>query len=286
MITQPFLDLLFLVLVVLRDREKLRCATLARHQIRGVTARCSRRSAWTLHDVVHCANYGVPVDLVIDVDIGKALRGGYCPFSSQRVLVRGDHAWPIADAACGQSSRSARELQWRSQHVALANYRNNGFTKIPTLVGSVTERALLPFARRDKARSFATDVDAGLLSESEAIEVFVHVVDADVDAYLVEIDVTGLRERVVEIDFSMTFTFPVTIPMCRIRQHEESPAHGLARQVGCAGFESGQCEHRFDRRSRRVSPFDGSIKKRTIEIPLQLGKLCRRHADCKQVRVE
>ncbi len=113
-----------------------------------------------------------------------------------------------------------------------------------------------------------------------------HAIDANNIAYLVEIDITGLRKCRPNIHFAMPLGFPVTVTVGRVRQHEKATTQGFVRQVGRAGFESRNRQHRFDRRAGRIRATNGAIEKRLSRIVLQRRKLRGRHADGKQVRVK
>ena len=67
-----------------------------------------------------------------------------------------------------------------------------------------------------------------------------HAVDTNVAADFVKVDVTGLSDRIVQVDFAVTSRFPVAITMCTAWQAVKSDANGAADQVGCTGLKCGE----------------------------------------------
>ncbi len=130
------------------------------------------------------------------------------------------------------------------------------------------------------------DVDARGRAQSEPIEVIVHVVNPDCLADLVEIDIAGLGDRVVQIDGAVALRLPVTIAVGRLGQHEKAAAEGLASQVGRTRFKRGQRQHGLDCRARRVTATNRAVEQRQIQVVLQFAVLAGAHADGKQVGIK
>jgi hypothetical protein len=113
-----------------------------------------------------------------------------------------------------------------------------------------------------------------------------HAIDADVAAYFVKINVTGLSYRVVQVDLAMTFGFPVAIAMCAAGQAVIADTNGSACQVGCAGLERSERQHWLDGRAGRIGTSDSAVEQRAPLVVLQFIELAGAHAGRERIRVE
>src|SRR5205807_4470504 len=105
------------------------------------------------------------------------------------------------DSAVGDGGHHARNLYRRRQDGALANRH----------VRRVAEerRAPPPPRGRDEPRLLSRQVDARGRPEAEGARVARDRVHPDPEARLVEVDVAGLDDRVVEVDGAVTALLPV-----------------------------------------------------------------------------
>ena len=91
------------------------------------------------------------------------------------------------------------------------------------------------------------------------------LIDADIAADLVEIDVAGLGYRVVQIDLAVTFRSPVAITVRAAGQSCTSPMHMVRRVRFVAPvFKCRERQHRLDCRARRITAADRAVEQRPI----------------------
>ena len=148
------------------------------------------------------------------------------------------------------------DLQRRDGDVSLADRQVDRIAADP----AGTPLAQLPRRRRHRSRRLPRQIDAGRRTEAERHGVLGDVVDAQGESRLVEVDVAGLRERVVHVDVAVPLLYPVLEDPVAVG--ELAPARDrVARRPGAFLEQPGHHQN-LEHARRRVGGADGAIDER------------------------
>ena len=235
---------------------------------------------------MHCRDHVVPVELVVDLHVGKALRNHDGLFARQGILDCCHQVRAIAFAARRKGRGRIGKLQRRGKHISLADRRDDRLAGKPDLVRALAKCLLLPFPRWHQPVRLADHVQPGLVAEAELVEILVHRVNTDVATDLVEIHIAGLRDRIEQVDLAMALRPPVPVPVGTAGEAVPADADRPAGQVRGADLEGGQRQHRLDRRPRRIAAAHRPIEQRPILVILQQVVFAGTHTCRKCIRIE
>src|SRR5690606_1606403 len=107
--------------------------------------------------------------------------------------------------------------------------------------------------RRQDALALAADVDAGLLTEAELLQVVVDAIHAHHVRDVPEVDIARGRDRLAHVDAAVAFALPVAAQSIAPARHAPAAAAeaSFLRRHDPV-LERGQRHQRFDRRSWRI----------------------------------
>ncbi len=178
---------------------------------------------------------------------GKALIFRSPPAGQQSLLAHEvRHDRPAGDKARGHG----RDLQRGGQHRTLADAGDQGLALLPGDAG----RRQLPVAVGDQPGAFAGYVEPERVAKTEAVSHRRDMIDAGAARGLVEIDVAGFLDRVVQMQRAVAALLPAM--ECRVAKLEIAGAGDRRIRGDRAAFERGQRDDRLEGRARRVEPAD------------------------------
>ena len=144
--------------------------------------------------------------MLSDAASGSGVRGYKCGRTSLPVAMRGGH----------------RKLKWRGRDIALADPAADGLAWVPGL----PERFSLPLGVGDDAFLLSGKPDVVDLAKPELARHLGKAIDADAIHRVVEINVAGLLDRLVQSDRA------VALPAAEIVTAEEKTAGQVMRSSG------------------------------------------------------
>src|SRR5690606_23351642 len=131
----------------------------------------------------------IPRVRILRLCIRESYRFELAQLAGRGVADRSHQARFEAFAVHRERRGGMRELQRRCGHVALPDTDADRVARIPDLRLRAAERAPLPLRRRQNALTLAADIDAGLLTEAELLQVVVDAVHAHHVRDVPEVDV-------------------------------------------------------------------------------------------------
>ncbi len=188
----------------------------------------------------------------------------------------------VPDTFVRHQCRGLGQLQRRGLHIALANAKNQGFTREPRLA---TGRSF-PLPRRHQAGGFLEHVQGDLLAEAELAHVGGQAVDAQLMRQVVKIGVVGAHDRGVQVDIAVTGAVPVTVFMIVVGQHVVARVEHPAGGRDHPRVQTGNRHRRLDRRPRRVQTAQYAVEQWPVNGVTQLGVSLEADAGHEQVGVK
>ena len=176
------------------------------------------------------------------------------------ILAALDQVRLMPQPAVDEPAISARQLQGRHRHSALADGHRDGFAGIPFLA----EVADLPGRRRHHAFGFVGQVDTGLFSQSGLVGVEGDLIDPGAFADIIEVDVGRLHDASMQRNGAMATLqvalMIVAVKRCTTRTMDRELVVDRARlktRYGHDGLEGGP---------GRILRLNGAIQERMIGV--------------------
>ena len=190
-------------------------------------------------------------------------------------------------AAVGDRAGGHRQLHGRGQHVTLSDAGAERFPRIPGL----PEGAPLPGRGRQNPATLRGGIHATEAPEAETREVVVQRVDGHAPREVVEVDVTGLRDRHVQIHLRRmagTADPQHPVPVATAVAGQPVPARVRHREflVDELLGETGERHHRLHRGAGRILTLHGAIEQRHIRRVAQGRVVAAADAVDEQIAVE
>ncbi|KAF5027905.1 hypothetical protein DSECCO2_664700 [anaerobic digester metagenome] len=192
----------------------------------------------------------------------------------------GFHQLRLAQLAVADQGREiARDLQRRSEHVALADGGDDGLAPGP----GRAETLALPFLGRDEPGLLVGQVDARARAETAGQGVLVEVVNAHLVAELVEIHVAGVHQGVFHGQRAEPGLLPVVeFPVADLVRRRA--AHDVARFDEVAG-KPGRGHEQLEHRPGRIHALGDAVLDGMARVVAQFLPFVGRHAEHEHVVV-
>ena len=110
--------------------------------------------------------------------------------------------------------------------------------------------------------------------------------DPELGGERVEVDVTGLRQRFDQRDAAVAAALPVAETMAAARQRIPTRAGTGRGRCHETVLETRECDHRLDRRARRIGAAQRAVEQRTVQILVERRELGAGQAAREAVGIE